>query len=411
VDDNHLRAWWAHRQGLDGSLANASAATVLERAGWQRSLGGASPYLSLFARSGRDRQDVDAAIAALDVHELPSARSCMYLVPAAHFALALRLGQGSGEEPEVVMAKKHFALTDAELDRLCDGVLAALDAGQTLEPRALKDALRGAVRDLGPEGQKRGLTSTLPLALGRLESRGQIRRVLSQNRLDQKRYSYTLWRDNPLAHMDLSLEAAHTELARLYFRWTGPARLAHFQWFSGLSAKAARAAVAPLDLVPLAPDDDRLLLPDDRDALAAFQPPAGPQVALAGSFDNIAHLRRDVTSLLAAPEHERILYGERGGQRTGGLTDLQSNPILDRGRLIGLWEYDLDTQAIVWATFDAPSAALAADLSAAVARTEAFVRDQLGDCRANSLDRPEARRPRIAALRAGLSCASVVPVS
>ena len=30
-----IRAWWAHRQGLDGSLAGATAAEVLERTGWE----------------------------------------------------------------------------------------------------------------------------------------------------------------------------------------------------------------------------------------------------------------------------------------------------------------------------------------------------------------------------------------
>ena len=32
-----LRAWWFHRQGLDGSLRDATPAQVLERAGWARS--------------------------------------------------------------------------------------------------------------------------------------------------------------------------------------------------------------------------------------------------------------------------------------------------------------------------------------------------------------------------------------
>ncbi|WP_158104196.1 hypothetical protein [Amycolatopsis pretoriensis] len=39
-----LRAWWAHRQGLDGTLRGAPAAEVLERTGWARSVGGSAPY-------------------------------------------------------------------------------------------------------------------------------------------------------------------------------------------------------------------------------------------------------------------------------------------------------------------------------------------------------------------------------
>lgn len=397
MDEQVIRAWWAQRQGLDGSLSGAAPAVVLERTGWQRSLGGVGPYLPLFARAGLSRAAIDAAVVSLAMHELPAARGCMYLVPAAHFALALRLGQGKGEAGEIATARKYFGLTDAELDRLCQAVLDALDSPGvgSLEPRALKEAVGGAVRDLGPEGQKRGITSTLSLALGRLEAAGEIRRVPNGGRPDQKRYSYARWRDNPLARAHLSEEEALAELARHYFRWIGPARLAHFQWFSGSSARAARAAIAPLGLVPLDSDDDRLIFPDDRDRLRSFQPPAEPQIALTSNFDNSLHLRRDVLALLANADHQRSLYGEQGTQQMGGLTDLQSHPILDRGCLIGLWEYDPDARSIVWATFDPPPPTL----RDAVARMEAFVRDELGTGRTFALDDARSRESRLAALR------------
>jgi hypothetical protein len=235
----------------------------------------------------------------------------------------------------------------------------------------------------------------LPLALGRLEAAGEIRRVPNNGRLDQKRYSYSSWRNNPLTRLHLSDEEAHIELARHYFRWIGPARLAHFQWFSGLSARAARSAIAPLGLIPLDAGDDRLMYPDDRDALHAFQLPAGPQVTLTSYFDNLVHLRRDVLGLLVDEGHRRYLYGEDGAQQTGGLSDLQSHPIFDRGTLIGLWESDPETRSIVWATFDQPPPTL----PEAVSRLEAFIRDELGDDRSFTLDDPKRRLPRIASLR------------
>lgn len=394
MDEQMIRAWWAQRQGLDGSLVGASAADVLERAGWQRSLGGVGTYLSFFARAGLSRAAVEAAVAGQAIQELPSTRGCMYAVPASHFAVALRLGQGKGEFSEISLAKKHFGVTDAELDRLCAQTLDAL-SGQSLEPRVLKEAVRGAVRDFGPEGVKRGVTSTLPLALGKLEALGEIRRVPRDGRLDEKRYSYTCWRDNPLAKASITLEEAQTALARHYFRWIGPARLAHFQWFSGLSAKAATAAIAPLGLVPLAADDDRLLHPDDRDALHAFKAPTQPQPVLTSTFDNLIHLHRDIPELLASDAHLQQLYGAQGTQRMGGLADLQSHPIVDRGYLIGLWDYDDDTNAIVWATFDAPPP----NLPQAVAGMERFITSDLRSSRANSLDDLKTRQARIAALR------------
>jgi hypothetical protein len=50
-----IRAWWWHRQGLDGRLDGAAPADVLHQTGWARSVGGANPYLTLFARAGTSR--------------------------------------------------------------------------------------------------------------------------------------------------------------------------------------------------------------------------------------------------------------------------------------------------------------------------------------------------------------------
>jgi hypothetical protein len=89
-----LRAWWAHRQGLDGAYAGKPAAEVLAKTGRARSVGGAAPYLTPFARAGLSREAVDRAVEEVAICELPSARGCTYVVPAADFALALKVGEG-----------------------------------------------------------------------------------------------------------------------------------------------------------------------------------------------------------------------------------------------------------------------------------------------------------------------------
>ena len=93
IDASKLRAWYAHRQGLDGSLEGKSPAEVLERAGWARSVGGVSPYLTLFSRAGITREQADADAEKLKIYELPSARGCTYVLPASDFALGLAAGQ------------------------------------------------------------------------------------------------------------------------------------------------------------------------------------------------------------------------------------------------------------------------------------------------------------------------------
>ena len=247
---------------------------------------------------------------------------------------------------------------------------------------------------MGEEGKKKGVTTTLPLALGRLQAHGEIRRIPANGRLDQQRYSYTLWRPNPLDKFKLTPEEVQVELARRYFRWIGPARLAEFQWFSGLGVKAAKAAVEPLKLVEVA--EGRFLPPDLADSLAAFQTPRDPQYALVGSIDSVLLLLRDLKSMTGDEDLRALVQGERGGTELGSLADLPSHAILDRGRIIGLWEYDPESETIAWATFGKSSSGL----KKAVGEMEAFVCKELGDARSFSLDSAKSRAPRISALRA-----------
>ncbi len=395
MEDATLRAWWAHRQGLDGTLQGSTPSEVLERSGWARSVGGAAPYLTLYARAGTDRADADQAVARLEIHELPSARGCTYVVPVSDFALALTVGQEFSEAPLKTAYK--LGVTESELDALCAAVIAALGNGP-LEPDQIRQATGSASRSLGEEGKKKGVGTTLPLALGRLQASGDIRRVPVNGRLDQQRYQYALWRPNPLEPFSLSAEEAYTELARRYFRWIGPATLAEFRWFSGLGAKAGKAALEPLDLVPLEEGSDRLLFADDRERLRTFEAPAEPHYVLVSSLDAIILHRRDLTSLIDAADRERT-------STLGGLTDLPHHAILDRGRLVGLWEYDVEYESIVWCSFGIEDEAL----DAAVADTERYIREQLGDARSYSLDSPKSRAPRLAALRAAAQSNSYSP--
>jgi hypothetical protein len=393
MDISVLRAWWAHRQGLDGSFAGRSAADVLQKSGWARSVGGAGPYLTLFARAGLSRDAIDLAVTEVDICELPSARGCTYVVPSSDFALGLKVGQGFNTETDMKLARKLGA-SDAEVDRLCLKVLDALAQGSR-DPQEIRETVGGAVRNFGPEGVKKGMSTTLPVALGKLQAQGEIRRIPANGRLDQQRYRYTRWTPNPLAKLKLSPDEAQTELARRYFTWIGPATLVEFQWFSALGVKAAKAAIEPLGLVPLAAGGDRMMFPADRDALRSFKMPKQPVYALVSGLDGLTLLRRALRELLAEGDLERQMFTEKGYLAGSRLTDLPSHGIFDRGRLIGLWEYDVPGESVAWTAFIPPDAAL----KKAVSRMEEFVRMQLGDARSFSLDSPKSRAPRVEALR------------
>ena len=388
-----LQAWWWRKQGLDGSLQGASPAAVLQRSGWARSVGGVGPYLTLFSRGGINRADADGAVASLDIHELPAARGCTYVVPARDYALALTLAHEFGDS-EMRVARK-LGVTDDEIERLGDAIVqAVVKRGGPMQPDALRDATAGSWRSMGEEGRKKGITTTLPVALGILQTRGRIRRVPVDGRIDQQRYAYAAWEPNPLA-APVSVEGARTELARRFFEWVGPATLAELQWFSGLGARVVKQAVEPLGLVS-AGAEDRLLLPGDLESWEDFGPPTDPEYALVSSLDAISATRRDVRGLLGGGDSDREVFVEKNTRPMGGLNDLPSHAILDRGRLIGLWEYDPEAGEIVWALLGGKADQALRDV---VERTQSFVRDQLGDARAFSLDSPKSRRPRMDALR------------
>jgi winged helix DNA-binding protein len=390
TDDTTLRAWWAHRQGLDGTLTGAGVADTLAATGWARSVGGAAPYLGLFARAGLDRAQVDADVAALAVHELPSARGCTYVLPAADYAIGLTAG-ASAPRAEAAAAARHLDVPADEVKRLCAAVLAALGT-EPMDPAAIRAATGGAVRELGDTGRRRGLSTTLPLALGLLQATGEIRRVPVNGRLDQQRYGYVRW---PAGPTPLDPPAADVALARRYFHWAGPASLKHFRWFSGFTAARAKAATAALDLVGV-PGTDLLLDSADSAEFAAFTPPARPCYTLLAGIDGIHLLHRDLGRLLDPADAARPVPAGKPGRTLGDEADPPTPVIVDRGRIVGLWEYDPDAEVIVHQSFVKQDKAL----RTAIESTSDYVREQLGDVRSFSLDSPRSRAPRIAALRA-----------
>ena len=216
-------------------------------------------------------------------------------------------------------------------------------------------------------------------------------------RLDQQRYKYVNWTPNPLAKYPESLDAAFTELARRFFRWVGPATLGEFQWFAGLGVKTTKQAVESLGLVPAEPGSDRLLLPDDVAAFRKFEAPTTPQYSLVSSLDPITANRREMQSLIDDKDRERTVMVDAASKPVGGLADLPSHAILDRGQIVGLWEFDVGRGRDRVGDVRAQEGQGARRRRSR--RREAFVRDQLGDARSFSLDSPKSRVARLESLR------------
>lgn len=234
-------------------MRGRSPAQLLERCGWSRSVGGVGPYLTMFSRDGMSCELADKAAASLEIHELPTARGCTYVVPSSDFALGLTVGRNFSGDMKTAL---KLGVTEKEVDTLCDG---------------------------GRQGAR----------AGRARSRQHVN-----------------WTPSPLASFPEMQSLIHDE------------------------------------------DRDRPVMVD-----AASKP-------------------------------------------MGGLADLPSHAILDRGQIIGLWEFDPGAGSILWATFRRRKDKA---LVAAVEETESFVRDQLGDARSFSLDSPKSRAARLESLRV-LAC-------
>ncbi|HSO90016.1 MAG TPA: crosslink repair DNA glycosylase YcaQ family protein, partial [Arthrobacter sp.] len=384
-----LRAWAWHKQGLDGSLAGCTAEQVFARAGWARSVGGANPYLTLFARAGIRREQVDADVLAHRILELPTARGCTYVLGRDDFAWALTLSRDAAEAAVKVVGR--LGVDRGEIALLEEQVLHTLaEAAAPMDPRQLKEELGESVRNLGEEGKRKGATTTLPTALGILQSQGRIRRVPATGRLDQQRYAYELWNLPP---SPLDDDQARTELIRRYLGWTGGATFKQSQWFTAFTVAQSKAALASVGAVevPTAAGETLWMLPDDVEQLAAFQEPEEEQIQLLAGTDSLALLRRNAADLLAEEDQHMNIPGSLALQ-----ADLPDHPIVDRGRIIGLWQYDPGTERIAPWVFRAPTAAV----TRRIAEIEDWIREDLGDFRAFSLDSPASRQARIDALAA-----------
>ena len=392
MDTVKYRAWVYERQGL-GAESGLSARESLAKHGWQRSVGGANPYLALQARTGVGRAEVDALAARLELFELPSARACTYVLPADHFALGLALARMNGSTTEVNTARR-LGVPDEEIDALKQGVIDSLQSGP-LDPVALRAALGDKVRSLGDEGKKKGLTTTLPVALGVLQSEGVIRRKPSNGRLDTQRYAYELW--NPaLTESVHSVEpSAPAEIARLYFSWIGAATMQEFRDFAAFSAKMTKQAIEEAELVSFDSESDLFCLPGVREEYEAFEIPNRPRYRLVGNLDTFLMLRRGVSFWLDDSDRHRSAPTDKGLKEIGGFGELWSHAILDRGRLIGIWEFDPDAGEIVACTWVPQDDAL----KQAIQSAQACIRDELQDVRSFSLDSPASRQPRLQALR------------
>jgi len=321
-------------------------ADIVRGIGWIHSAGGTGPYLSLKARApSLTRQQIDQAVyREFDPVEVIAVRESAMLVPREDIGVALAAGRRS-----MLSRWKKLPLDAEDIDALADRIMKTLGDRTRSADQLRSEIPPKMITDLGEEGKKLGLTSTLPIALRLLQSQARIIRIGEDMRLDAKRYFYRRWPSSlPSGEEPRDLDA---ELAKRFAAWTSPT-VDDFAFFAGIGKTAAKKALG------------------GGPSQAVQSLPKG--VALLPWRDPFFELHRDSE---AVKKHHH-------------------NWIVDDGKLCGIWEYDPKAERIVWRTFQKTRG-----VDAAVKATETFIRDELGDHKFYPFDQGKTREARLAAIR------------
>lgn len=356
---------WFERQLLP-PRHGVSIADVVDKAGWIPSAGGTGPYLAIRARiPGISRQQVDDAVfERMEILELPSVRDTAFLVPRADAGLALAAGRRSYAE-----RLRKLPIDASELAALGKQILKTL-GDQTLTIDQLRrDLPPTSIRDLGDPGKRLGITSTLTAALKLLQAEGKILRTNAERRLDGRTHLYRRWPAEIDTTPPPDLDRA---LASRFLSWSAPASVADFAWWSGLGKRATKEAMKSLriDDVPIPPRR-----PDDAITLLPFR-------------DNLFGLHRGLAPFLDDEDAEVMDTNGRAIPAKDAEM-LHHNAILSGGILRGIWEFD--GNRIVWKCFGKPPRGL----DDAIAATETFIREQLGDHKYYAFDSAGIRIKRV----------------
>lgn len=126
--------------------------------------------------------------------------------------------------------------------------------------------------------------------------------------------------------------------------------------------------------------------------LAAFEVPSAEDIQLLSGSDSLVLLRRNSADLF----NEAAKSAVAGMCGSALAADLSAYLILDRDRIIGLWQYDPENSRIAWWTFAPASPAV----HQRIGQVEQWITEDLGDFRSFSLDSPTSRAKDISKLDA-----------
>lgn len=296
-----VRAWSHRRQGLGtaGSDVLAALAEVVAVYATQP-----TATLSLSARvaglSGADYRRIDHDRSAV---RIPAMRSSSHLVPTT---TAARVAAATRRPPEALdWIWRGVGLTETEYREAGAAIVASAREPVTVAGlRALLPRASAALLDRHPQAAT--------MLVRALRSEGTLV-ALAPTSLRSNAFAYVAtdaWLGRPLEPLDT--EDALAWLAGEYLRGFGPARIADFRWWAGVTPGRARAAIARQPTIDVG---GGLLLPtDDRDGFESARP-LGPDVVDVVPLWDVYTMgyAPDGRSRLVEPNHlDRVYSGGDG---------------------------------------------------------------------------------------------------
>lgn len=269
---------------------------------------------ALAMRSGATDAEID------DLYDSGEIVRTHVLRPTWHFATAEDVGwllELTGPRVRTGLKSRHRVLeVDPPTIARAESVFAeALAGGRHLTRRQLGEELVAA--GIAIDGQR----------LAHLVLCGELDGLLVSGRRAGREHTYALLEERVPRRRALDGEAALAELATRYFTTHGPAQLADFVWWSGVTVSDARRAIALAGsaLVGRSFDDREHWM-----AAAAEPAPADGVVRLLPAWDEYTVAYRDRRAVEPSVQYAPSFFS---------FQSILSPVVLGGGRVTGAWEW------------------------------------------------------------------------
>ncbi|HEX2271173.1 MAG TPA: winged helix DNA-binding domain-containing protein, partial [Pyrinomonadaceae bacterium] len=239
-------------------------------------------------------------------------------------------------------AYRAYELDAAVLKRTNSVITKALKGGKHLTRAELKAILNRA-----------GIAADDTVRMGHILIRAEQDGVICSGPLKGKHFTYALLEERVPPGRKLSRDEALAELTRRYFASHGPASLADFVWWSGLTANDAREGIALLDR-----QLEKTSI-GNTDYWNADGPPASKR-------DAKAHLLPAYDEYTVAYKNREIVFHPDAASQLSTWGVLGPVVVLD-GKIIGAWKSIPDKKSVT-ITLNSPKA-LTRPEKQAIART------------------------------------------